>query len=178
MGTFIPEWPLAVDTVPTFEDNKTAVVGQWFNIAQTLIEVLEAEIGLDIVHGTNTLKSVLDTLTYSTGYSASYEGLPRGFKYIKTTQAGSWWGAGSNTVTFTATVNHPNPVLKQPVCFGIGETTNVNGMMILAHPFSVGFLNEQYWIAASHTKSTVGMLGGASTFTGRLILMSPPEYDA
>lgn len=141
MPTFIPKWPQVQDSAPLFADNLSPVSAQWFNNAQTLVQVLEAELGVDIVSWpTRKLLDVLDQLLYTRQAGVSALGKMRGLsRLVGSGSTHTTLGSGTHTITFSLLTPEDVPNLGVEAYVHLGtvlEPSDSRGGIINGHPFT------------------------------------------
>lgn len=190
MAIFTPSWPLAVDVLPQMINGTTPVVGQWLNMAATLVEILEGEIGLNLIVTavstiipTTNLQFILNAFSNS---GLNNPGRVMGIKRLQVTQTEAFWNPGTNTIVFNSSLGKnlwSGMPGKPGVCFGTYIGTAINGAWVAAQPFGVniatGPITDSYNVMGS-SSWLPGAGGGtlvSGTYTFDFILIQVPEYE-
>lgn len=139
MPTFVPLWPEAQDTVPLFLDGTSPVSAQWINNVQLLAQVLEAELGVDIVtYPNNSLRDVIDKLVYRRDGGLGGLGKMRGLsRLVETGPTHATLGLGTHTLTFNLMTPEdiPQDGVEAYVHLGtVLQPTDIRGGIINGHP--------------------------------------------
>ncbi len=118
MTFLFPQWPSEYDTMPFLQNEVTTISSLWINYAQTLVETLEAEVGVAFTGLTLSLTELLDPLIVNSAGYPTRQNKWAGTSLITHTALGSTWGSKSYQVSFiSAGSQYEAPILSNACAF-------------------------------------------------------------
>ena len=191
MTFLFPQWPAALDVMPFIQDETTAVSSLWINYAQTLVETLEAEIGVSFTGLNLSLSEIFDSIITNGAGPFSLQTRFVGVTLAIITQTGAVWGSQTANVTFqSAGQQYEPPNINDAIYFA--EPINPSGPGQTAFDFALDLapigrptLPTNQLVADAMGWGNLGPPGlntaidisltGSNTYTFRVLKLSMPQ---